>query len=209
MKTTKLQLQQLIQEAFNQVLLEKKFDPRILDQMNFASQELMINHLRTKVKLPLLGQGSARAVFLLDSKRVLKVAKDELGTSQNMGEVGNSDSPIVAKVFAHSLKSEWIVSELVKPIQSETEFQALTQTNWNAFASAIASFNKRTKPNELEGSEFTRTVISALMSMKSPLVKSELLNISHWGKTPDQRVVLLDYGFTEEVKQNFYGGYGE
>jgi hypothetical protein len=36
------------------------------------------------------------------------------------------------------------------------------------------------------------------------LLSGDLTLIDHWGKTPQQNVVLLDYGFTEDVYQRFY-----
>ena len=40
--------------------------------------------------------------------------------------------------------------------------------------------------------------------MKKELVSTDLAKIGHWGKTADQRVVLLDYGFTDDVRNDYY-----
>lgn len=44
----------------------------------------------------------------------------------------------------------------------------------------------------------------------SRLMPADINNIGHWGKTADGRVVILDYGFTDQVAQRFYaqGRYG-
>lgn len=56
-------------------------------------------------KLEDMGEGSSRKVFLLSSKKVLKIATNNLGYAQNEGEVeiytNPSTKPIVAQVYDH------------------------------------------------------------------------------------------------------------
>ena len=42
------------------------------------------------------------------------------------------------------------------------------------------------------------------MSKKINLVRADLDRLGHYGYTVDGRVVLLDYGFTQDVKKKYY-----
>lgn len=55
----------------------------------------------------------------------------------------------------------------------------------------------------LKNNEFVRAT-AALVSDVG-LVSGDLSFNGHWGKTPDGRVVILDYGFTEKVARQLYG----
>ena len=63
---------------------------------------------------------------------------------------------------------------------------------------SLAEFDKMIE------SPFLGSVLHGLKSTKSNLVTADLTLIDHWGKTPDQRVVLLDYGYTEDVYAAHY-----
>jgi len=84
----------------------------------------------------LSNEGTSRIVFLLSSKKVLKLCqlslKDpkvkERGIAQNKAEVKNSSeiASIVTKVFDYAPDYSWIVSEIARPLTSEKEFYHLT-----------------------------------------------------------------------------------
>ena len=52
--------------------------------------------------------------------------------------------------------------------------------------------------------EFTKKVFSMAEKGKNRLKLGDLTVLDHWGKTPDGRVVILDYGFTEDVAEKHY-----
>lgn len=241
MKITKLQLKEIVQEAFNQLLLEKKFNPKFLDQMNFPTDRDRMLYLQDALKLKFLGAGSSRAVYLLDSKRVIKTATHMKGYAQNEAELSiasnPSSAPVVARIFEHGDEPvKWLVSELVRPLKSSIEFEELTGIKWQFFIDALPIMNNKGFDNwlasirrdiqdstperpsmssryyaktvkELDGcvaAPFFQGMIRALRSQKDQLDPGDLVKVGHWGKTPDQRVVLLDYGFTESVANQWY-----
>jgi len=54
----------------------------------------------------------------------------------------------------------------------------------------------------MENSTFIKGIISAMAVNR--LMPGDLTELDHYGKTTDGRIVLLDYGFTEEVANAFY-----
>jgi hypothetical protein len=42
------------------------------------------------------------------------------------------------------------------------------------------------------------------MTKQGNLLPADIDSINHWGKTPDGRCVLLDYGYTEDVHKSHY-----
>jgi len=79
--------------------------------------------------LPELGRGSSRVAFALSSSKVLKVALNPAGISQNQAELEifthNKDNSLVTRIFDYSPDYKWLISELVKEIQWE-EFEKYT-----------------------------------------------------------------------------------
>lgn len=59
-------------------------------------------------------------------------------------------------------------------------------------------------PKQYKGkSQIFLQALNAFMK-SSKLMPADIDNIGHWGKTADERVVILDYGFTDQVAQRFY-----
>lgn len=221
-----IELTGLIQEAVREAITEAKFNPEILSDRNrFPSFDDRLDFVHEK--LPFLGEGSSRAAFVLDSKRALKLAMNVKGLAQNEAEldlVTNSKvSFILSKILAYDPRYKWVVSELVRPLQSQVEFKQLTGVSWQVFKEFVGRSLKAKTPwqnhvadvksylrgyvpessvdTTIQNPWFSKTM-EALSS--SPLFWPDLLVIDHWGKTPDQRVVLLDYGYTFDVASQHY-----
>lgn len=234
MKITHFQLKHLISETIKNILSERKFDPRTLDQMNFSSLSKMILYVKDKLGLMPLGQGSARTVFLLDSKRVLKIAMNAKGLAQNEAEIKLSlnlvADTVIAKIFDYQKDNKWLISELVRPLKSEAEFKELTGVSF-AFITYLMYIKSEFRHEAIEHikesinygathyRDYAKTAKELETQTKIPifahilrvvddpqinLVLADINKVDHWGKTPDQRVVLLDYGFTEEVEARYY-----
>lgn len=131
MRITKRELQSLIKEAVLNVVDEGKFNPTTLSSMdNTYDSETrsnpMIDYVKNKVGLRYLGAGSSRAVFVLDSKRALKIAIKPAGVGQNQAELDattdSASNALVAKVLQYDPEFKWLVSELVKPLTDHKEF---------------------------------------------------------------------------------------
>lgn len=161
--------------------------------------------------LELLGEGSSRKAFLLSGKYVLKIALNEKGIAQNQAELDVFTNPqsqqVVAKVYAYDPKYQWLISDLVKPIDNVEEFQQLSGTDWRTFCDDVnrGMRNQSVEPND---SKFVKAVVNT--ALKNNMLRGDIVQqnhsisptddvLGHWGKTPNGRLVLLDYGFTHEV----------
>lgn len=160
-----------------------------------------------------LGEGSSRAAFLLSGKYVLKIALNKKGLAQNNAELEVFTNPksksIVAKIYASNDQQQWLIADLVKPVASVEEFEQMCGVSWTVFSSQIVKGLKE-KDVPHEASKFVKTVLAT--ALENNLLPGDLAQtrsdsknaLGHWGKTPDGRLVLLDYGFTEKVASDHY-----
>lgn len=161
--------------------------------------------------LPEMGRGSSRATFLLGSRKILKLAKNQAGIGQNEAEVDVYTNPstkgITTKIFEYDPKYNWLVAELVRPLKSG-DFERMTRWGFDEFGSSLANVKafgmtpraKEDIPNHMK--KFFDDVIQVIKSGELEL--SDLRVEDHWGKTADGRIVLLDYGYTNDVKNQHY-----
>ena len=161
-----------------------------------------------------LGEGSSRIAFALTSRKVLKLAMNPKGIGQNDAEVEVYTDPTstgtVAKIHDADSSNRWIISDMVRPLSSEKEFEQLTGTSFvdfeNDLMDTMSSSARRSGKAQLrkDASEFTKRVYKMAEKGVKKLKVGDLIELGHWGKTPDGRVVLLDSGFTEEVQEKYY-----
>lgn len=164
--------------------------------------------------LETLGKGSSRIVFALTSRKVLKLALNPKGVAQNDAELKIYTDPATAGVVTNihdaDEKNRWLIADLVRPIKSTSEFEKLAGVKWQEFVSdlesTIASSARLKGAQELrkDAAPFTKKVYKMAEKGKDRLKLGDLTEVDHWGKTPDGQVVLLDYGFTEEVAVRYY-----
>lgn len=166
-----------------------------------------------KIAAPFHGEGSSDA-----------------GVAQNRAEVDiytdPRTKPVVAAVYDSDSGYRWILSEAVRALSRPGEFESITgselmQTVAAAAAvhsgsvtvrEAVEAFSKEAE-EDFPGLEGLRSV-AAPVSPKAIRMILELLKIGlksgdledhyHWGKTAGGRLVLLDYGFTTGVYEEFY-----
>lgn len=158
-----------------------------------------------------IGEGSSRAVYVLTSKKVLKIAIEDSGIGQNGAEIeifNNTDSDIVTKVFEYSPDHEWIAAELVNPLEGH-------QYDLDELYPALGGFEQFVRhavsadqdfayirmyaPEALEFAEKIHDVAT-----QNDLMIGDLVRASSWGRGSDGRLVLLDYGYTDDVKTKYY-----
>lgn len=163
-----------------------------------------------------LGVGGSRSVFLLSSRFVLKIAMGERGKSQNATEAAISEdaqfSKLLARVHSHAADFSWIVSDLVRPLRNEQEFESFVGMPFEEFISAVkgrdyhrwvgnpkwkVSGSNAPHRDETVGTYGLLQTIRDMIQSKK-LYHPELNKIEHWGKTGDDRIVLLDYGVDEK-----------
>lgn len=166
--------------------------------------------------LTMLGQGSSRAAFLLSGKYALKIALNDKGLGQNEAEVSvytnPKSQPVVAKVYSSDPDYNWIVSDIVKPVKSVQEFEQLSGIDWRTFSDYINN-NVKQKTQDKSAPTFVKAIINT--AIQNGLLRGDLAQqdwkrdptqdvMDHYGKTPDGRLVLLDYGFTDDVFSKHY-----
>ena len=131
-------LQETIDYCLSSVLLEIRGSFKWDEFKKLGSLEEKFNY--ASKNLQKLGQGSSRAAFLLSSRYVLKVAvpgSGRKGIGQNKSELEVYTNPasknVVSKIYDADDRGWWLVSELVRPISSQDEFEKLTGVDWFMF----------------------------------------------------------------------------
>ncbi len=226
-------LESIIKEEIVSLKEKIKFNPQELthfpsleEKEDFLNKVIRLQFLGAGSSRRVYRLDSKRVIKLAKGRSGIAQNQVEIEASQELGF-------IVAKVFDYDKKEmSWVISELVRPLKSKEEFYELTGIIFDDFEgfiyeiasgrtpeSIIKSFKlmaNEQKPKfgeswykkgidsilNVEKSHFPKGILIAVKEkgMRTP----DLVQIYHWGKTPDQRVVLLDYGFTKEIENKYY-----
>lgn len=169
-----------------------------------------------------IGKGSSRATFQIDDEKVLKLAWNNKGLSQNIEERRTYNAPIFPNVYDYDEDGKWIISEFVLPAKSQ-DFKHCFDLTFEQFVSFILScdeyrFNRRyfrmgmpedewlsllEKYDEL--SEFDEYIGDYGNHRFSPV--GDMVRIANYGLTQrdgEATIVLLDSGLTEDVWNTHY-----
>lgn len=172
------------------------------------------------------GRGTSRAVFMLDDRRVLKLAINEKGIEQNKLEAFSGQDPavekILAQVFKYSDEFIWLISEKVTPMTSEKEFEEKTGIEWNELRATLGAkekkelestakpaakkkFEKSPAPGGdcLKGQAFI-DYMKAFTDRYPGMLIGDILKTESWGTTASGCAVLLDYGITQKKHEELY-----
>jgi hypothetical protein len=208
------------------------FDAKHHDDLEDADAKAMAALRLLKAKGgEIFGIGSSRATVLLTSKHILKLAKNAKGFAQNAAEVELSKKfpAITTKIFTVHPEYFYIVSELVKPLEAD-EFGSLSGIPFRLFHGIVRTYDRWNEdeapedhitPNnwfaqlknsgtfggklgELKKATQSPFLKDILTAVDSGLMAGDLLNPEHYGKTTDGRIVLLDYGYTQDVMDQHY-----
>lgn len=214
-------LSEALQKTESFVLLEKlrssgKFDfqawKNLPPEQQF--QELQAN-------FQALGEGSSRKAFTLSSRFALKYAINSKGIGQNQTEVkfalNKEMQPAVALVQDYAQNGQWVMSQLVRALKSWSEFESIKGYPNSVLGLAmehqwepedIASAPGIT-PDQVKAAQNDLAFLNAVSGLvRAGLVPGDMKFHDHWGKTPDNRIVLLDYGFDKNVANKEYGFLG-
>jgi hypothetical protein len=208
-----IKLKEMVSETELQEFQVEGFDLDLfLDMNSFASKIRYANE-----KLRRMAQGSARIIFEIDDKNVLKLAKNAKGIAQNEVERSLSNDymvpeDIIAKVLEEDENDRWIVMERAKKIStgrfktlmdgvSLLDFFNYIKINtdyrvgrgyWNV------SLEAKEKLNE---NEFAQDIIEMIQNFN--LETGDFRRPSSFGEI-DGRLVITDYGLTQEVYKKHY-----
>lgn len=197
-----LMLEKIRSKDFNLALFKHLTEP--VDIFGYAQS-----------RLEEMGRGSARIVFALTSHRILKIAKNNKGLGQNEAEVNVYTNPktksIVSKIYDYDPDYLWIISELVKPFTEKdtTPIEKILglgeqSMTWESFIQLVV--HGKFKDIEEYGAGHQLEFAKALhaLAKENQLIMGDLEKGDSWGVASDGRLVLIDYGFTEDVYSNHY-----
>lgn len=226
-------------------------------------------------RLDFINAGSSRRVFILSSRFVLKIAKNDAGKAQNQYEYQLSQDPKLAPILARVRDAHpdglWVVSDLVRPFHDDDagidDFESAAGFSFHEMFANGSNLEKRiermldnaemqkqrlkwlldrlkraeaandqdeiriadadyTEGQELLGNFLSRAeeLKGQMKTLQNPkllkyreaieyaqeeldLAEGDTEVFEHWGKTPDGRVVFLDYGLSEGIFAKHYAGF--
>lgn len=152
-----------------------------------------------------LGTGGSRAVFLLSSKSVLKVALHGFGIAQNKQEIelsANASTEVpIARVLTSDPDGLWLVAQLVRQVKDEDEFASLVGYDLSEATEQVQYMFMDDKAGiSLKREDYDPGIWMMWSAVKAgDLNLADIEYLEHWGVNPDGEIVLLDYGFTNSM----------
>ncbi len=214
----------LIENIVNEELVNESYqlsgkDMNYLKNMS-ANEFLIARNFLKKQNLKIYGSGSSRIVFGLSTSKVFKLAKDKRGIAQNKVEVGVYTNPatknIVTKIYDFHPDFLWVISEGVQEFKKNIEFRKSTGLYDYTLKNYIEDcLHEPCSVNDfieyVESMEFDSNGESSYINIDfiKDLYLATIANnlgpdefvYDHFGKTLDGRIVLLDYGYDDEVRE--------
>jgi len=169
-----------------------------------------------------LSSGSSRIVYKIDDEKVLKLAKNKKGFTQNKQEtLWGSDGffgEILAKVFDHDENYSWIEMELAQKLTNKKFTQIVGYPIYDVEMYITKMYNKyKNKPihrlididpimeENLNENEFIQLLIQYIM--ETNIIIGDIGRLSSYGvvnRNGSETIVLIDYGLTEKDYSNLY-----
>lgn len=146
---------------------------------------ILESNLRNRV-YKYIGEGSGRRVYDLDNGYVVKVAKNPRGIAQNKVEydiASKSNTNIFSRVLTVSEDYQYLIMERAERIR-------------NIYY--VMNYYKVKNTRELYHLKELQDI-----SENYNLVLKDLGRASNWGQI-NNRPVIVDYGFTREVRRKYY-----
>ena len=177
-------------------------------------------------RLHKLGAGSSRVVFQIDDDKCLKLAKNAKGIAQNAAETDKylEQIGIAATTYDYHPDYQWIEMQLARRAK-QSDFKKLTPYDFYTFCAWVDYIHSQysrqrrwrdTRMDELFKSEnFWETIeytlfdeVQEYLSNYTLEATGDLQRISSWGVVKDnngeERLVLIDYGLTDDVAKQYY-----
>lgn len=156
-----------------------------------------------------LGEGSARTIFKVSDKLVLKIAHNDKGIVQNLAEMKPAmQRPCTNPVIAADAKGKWILVRFTDNLTKE-EFKKHVGFNFDHFTKSLFyKFNNESDtwppPNdydEIQKSELFKCIVDLVADCDLQI--GDIDKPDSWGFL-DGKVILRDYGLTREIYNEFY-----
>ena len=167
-----------------------------------------------------ISSGSSRIVYKIDDKTVLKLARNTKGLLQNEVEYDMANDlyvNCVAEVYEVDPKYYWIRSEMARKL-TKPEFKKLTGFNFDDYTNVMQNHYYTCNPgvrctltvnkkivDKMWENEFTYNMLDYMMCFDIPVV--DITKLNSYGivnRDGEDSIVLIDYGFTNEVKNVYY-----
>ena len=173
-----------------------------------------------------IGIGSSRVVFQLDDDSVLKLARNEKGIGQNREEIilgSNPEFSCFPKILNGTDTNNflWVISEHVLPAQKYDFFELMRIPfqHIQQFAFAVKGYVKRKDPaakklldkfyRQYRGKPKVMSFFNDIYKLYAKYGNEiwDITRIPNWGlcnRNGEATLVILDIGFSIDVKQNLY-----
>lgn len=173
-----------------------------------------------------ISSGSSRIVYKIDNEKVLKLAKNKKGLSQNELEATYSQyddlSDILARTFDSADDDTWVEMELARKLTPKI-FKHIVGFEWEDFIEALTKqyyianpqkdrFNFRNLSKipeeiwqEMWENEFTYSMLNLMANYDIPV--GDLRRLNSYGvvkRNGEDTVVLIDYGLNNENYEQYY-----
>lgn len=191
---------------------------------NISSFQGKLTYANTRLQK--IASGSGRAVFKIDDQKALKIAKNKKGLAQNNIEsekyIQNYDITAHTYDIGEEVKGIgpfWVEMELARRV-SPSKFKEITGVDYKAFRGyithlALKNYDRAKHPlyrpaqypneKELENNEFVQDVLR--LAMDYDMGYGDLGRLSSYGivlRDGKEKVVLVDYGLTKQLHDDYY-----
>jgi hypothetical protein len=211
-------------EAMTYTLLETLVDedyPSSFDMEHFKTLNKYAERVRyCDEHLKKISSGSARVVYMVDDKMVLKLAKNAKGVAQCATEIqwGNDSyyGDILAKTIDFHPDDLWVEMELARKVK-KSDFKRLEGIDFEAYGRYIKNFEFENKGRRgvysisdeerevLDESQFVGTVTSFMSDSDSP--SGDFMRLNSYGlvnRDGAEIIVIIDFGLTNSIYSEYY-----
>lgn len=167
-----------------------------------------------------LGSGSARIVYKIDDEKVLKLAKNSKGISQNNVEIEWGSEPYFNNILAQTIDSHpeglWVEMELARPINKH-EFKRLSGFDINVVGMYLKNWdqekNGRRRFFHIEDEVLDKLDSSHFIYRIKEFIDNADIQAGDFGVASSygvvksdgkDRLVIIDYGLTNDVYSSHY-----
>lgn len=167
-----------------------------------------------------ISSGTSRIVYMVDNTKVLKLAKNTKGIAQNQVEIDLSNDylwdQVVAEIYDYDENGLWLEMALAKKV-TENVFKNIVGISFQDYCQALTyhfgqnNHNKKfpvSKPDNMDdmwSNDFALSMLTIMTDYDLPL--GDLCKLNSYGVVGEggnQRIVMIDYGLTNDVYSSYY-----